>query len=222
MDKEKYVCKVCGKSFRSEYGLKNHMRTDHASRYYGVRVILPVLLIVVIIVFIGLSIGFPIFEQQTTTTTPTAQQTKTTISKPNLQQAPDFSLPVYDPSSSLERYVGLSDFSGKPVFLEFFQPNCGHCINMIPTIEELSRRYGDRVVFLVISTPAREQLKSVIEKYGLTQTILLDVNYEVFNKYGVEGTPTFIILDSSHRIVQKIAGESSMGVLAKAIEGAIS
>ncbi|MEM2069513.1 MAG: redoxin domain-containing protein [Nitrososphaerota archaeon] len=222
MDKEKYVCKVCGKAFRSEYGLKNHMRVDHAGRYYGVRVILPVLLLVVIITLIILTIRLPALEQQTTTTTVTTQQSKITISKPNLQRASDFSLPVYDPSSSLERYIGLSDFSGKPVFLEFFQPNCGHCINMIPTIEELSRRYGDRMVFLVISTPLKEQLKSVIEKYGLTQTILLDVNYEVFDKYGVEGTPTFIILDSSHNIVQKIVGESSIEILAKAIEGTIS
>jgi len=222
MDKEKYVCKVCGKSFRSEYGLKNHMRVDHAGRYNVVRVILPVLLLVVIITLIILTIRLPALEQQTTTTTVTTQQSKITISKPNLQRASDFSLPVYDPSSSLERYIGLSDFSGKPVFLEFFQPNCGHCINMIPTIEELSRRYGDRMVFLVISTPLKEQLKSVIEKYGLTQTILLDVNYEVFDKYGVEGTPTFIILDSSHNIVQKIVGESSIEILAKAIEGTIS
>lgn len=222
MDKEKYVCKVCGKSFRSKYGLRNHMKTDHSSRYYGVRVSIPVLVLVIIIVYIGLTLWFPALEQQTTITIPTIQQTKATISKSTLQQAPDFYLPIYDPSSSLERYISLSNFSGKPIFLEFFQPNCGHCINMIPTIEELSKRYGDKMVFLVISTPLKEQLKNVVEKYGLTQIILLDVNYEVFNKYGVEGTPTFIILDSSHNIVQKIVGGSSIDVLAKVIEGTIS
>lgn len=222
MDKERHVCKICGKSFRSEYGLKNHMKTDHSGRYYGVRIGIPVLVLVAVIVFIGLTFVIPALEQQTTTTTPTTQQTKTSTPESTLQQAPDFSLPVYDLSSSVERYVSLSDFSGKPVFLEFFQPNCGHCINMIPTIEELSKRYGDKIVFLVISTPLKDQLKNIVERYGLTQTILLDVNYEVFNKYGVEGTPTFIILDSSHKIVQEIAGERSIDVLAKAIEGAIS
>ena len=222
MNREKYVCKVCGKSFRSGSGLRIHMKTEHAGRYYGFRVGIPVLALIMIIVFIGLTIGFPLGGQQTHTTTLTTQQT--TLSTPkqtSVKKAPEFSLPVYDILSSTERYISLSDFSGKPVLLEFFSPNCGHCIKMIPTIEELSKRYGGEMVFLVISTPMREQLKNVIEKYGLTQTILIDDKYEVFNKYDVEGTPTFIILDSSHNIVKVIIGERPIEEFTTAIERAI-
>ncbi len=89
---------------------------------------------------------------------------------------------------------------------------------MIPTIEELSHRYNDKIVFLVISTPPRDQLSKVIEKYNLRQTILVDDNLEVFRKFNVEGTPTFIILDSSHNIAKKIVGENSLETLSKAIE----
>jgi thiol-disulfide isomerase/thioredoxin len=176
-----------------------------------------------IIAFIGLTIGFPLGGQQNLTTTLTTQKTTLFTSKQtSLKKAPEFSLPVYDLLSSTERYISLSDFSGKPVFLEFFSPACGHCIKMIPMIEELSKRYGGEMVFLVISTPTREQLKNVIEKYGLTQTILIDDKYEVFNKYEVEGTPTFIILDSSHNIVEVIVGERTMEAFKTVIERIIS
>jgi len=222
MNREKYVCKVCGKSFRSGSGLRIHMKTEHAVRYYGFRVGMPVLVLIMIIAFTGLTISFPLGGQQTLTATLTAQQaTLSTSEQTSLRKAPEFSLPVYDLLSSTERYISLSDFSGKPVFLEFFSPNCGHCIKMIPMIEELSKRYGGEMVFLVISTPMREQLKNVIEKYGLTHTILIDDKYEVFNKYDVEGTPTFIILDSSHNIVEVIIGERPIEAFTTAIERAI-
>jgi len=220
MSKEKYVCKVCGRSFRSGSGLRTHMKTEHAGRYYGVRVGIPVLALIMIIAFIGLTIGFPLSGQQTFT--PTQQTTLSTPRQTNLKKAPEFSLPVYDPSSTTARYLSLSDFAGRPVFLEFFSPVCGYCIKMIPTIEELSKRYGGEMVFLVISTPMRDQLKDVIEKYGLTKTILVDDNYEVFKKYNVEGTPTFIILDSSHNIVEVIVGERPINVFTAAIERAVS
>lgn len=223
MNKEKYICRVCGRSFRSGSGLRTHMKTEHASRYYGVRVGIPVLAFIMIIAFIGLTIGFPLSGQQTLTTILTTQQnTLSTPRQTSLKKAPEFSLPVYDPLSSTERYVSLSDFAGRPVFLEFFSPVCGHCIKMIPTIEELGKRYGGEMVFLVISTPMRDQLKDVIEKYGLTKTILVDDKYEVFNKYNVEGTPTFIILDSSHNIVEVIVGEKPINVFTTAIERIIS
>lgn len=216
MEKEKYTCKVCGKKFRSDYGLKTHMKTEHAGRYYSFRVGLPVMIIIIVSVLIGLTIGFPTGGQATTTTTST-YQTESTSAKTS-KQTIDFTLPVFDLSSSTPRYLSLSDFAGKPVFLEFFSPTCGHCINMIPTIEELSHRYNDKIVFLVISTPPRDQLSKVIEKYNLRQTILVDDNLEVFRKFNVEGTPTFIILDSSHNIAKKIVGENSLETLSKAIE----
>lgn len=219
MEKEKYTCKVCGKKFRSEYGLKTHMKTEHAGRYYSLRVGLPVMIVIIVSVLIGLTIGFPIGGQAATTATSTYHTTSTIVK--TSEQTIDFTLPIFDLSSSTQRYLSLSDFAGKPVFLEFFSPNCGHCINMIPTIEELSRKYSDKIVFLVISAPSRDQLGKVIEKYNLRQTILVDDNLEVFRKFNVEGTPTFIILDSSHNIAGRIVGETSLETLSKAIEETI-
>ncbi len=219
MEKEKYTCKVCGKKFRSEYGLKTHMKTEHAGRYYSLRVGLPDMILIIVSVLIGLTIGFPTLGQATTIVTPTYQTVSTTTE--TSKQIIDFTLPVFDLSSSTTRYLSLSDFAGKPVFLEFFSPTCGHYINMIPTIEELSSRYSDKIVFSVISAPLRDQLEKVIEKYNLRQTILVDDNLEVFKKFNVEGTPTFIILDSSHNIARKIVGETSFETLSKAIVVAI-
>lgn len=210
MNKEKHVCKICGKAFRSEYGLKTHVKTEHAGRYYSFRIGIPATMLIIAIVLIGLTIGFPSGRQTTTITE------KTTT------QAIDFTLPVYDLSSSTMRYLSLSDFNGKPVFLEFFSPTCGHCINMIPTIEELTNKYGDKVVFLIISAPPREQLAQVVDRYNLKQIVLIDDDLEVFKRFNVEGTPTFITLDSSHNVARKIVGETSMEALAEAIEVATS
>ncbi|MEN2975333.1 MAG: redoxin family protein [Candidatus Caldarchaeales archaeon] len=214
VEQEKHRCKVCGKTFRSESGLRTHMRVDHAGRYYSIRIGIPLILVIIGIIFFSI-FASPLTENmQSSLTTPSKSSTDTTGT---LKKAPEFTLTAYSPPDLGK--VSLSDFEGKPVFLEFFSPTCYYCLRMIPTIEKLSERYVDKMVFIIISVPDRDNLDKVVEEYGLRQKILLDYsNLTVFRDYGVTGTPTFFILDRDHNIVKRLEGARSEDILISAIE----
>lgn len=208
-NKEDFKCKFCGKSFRSGEGLKTHLRSEHPGRYYSLKIIL--ILAIIIIITSSIFIILPLSGgnvQTTTVTTPIATSGTTTYKK-----APEFTLPIYNS----DRSVSLSDLSGKPVFLEFFSPTCPHCINMMPIIEELSKKYGDRMVFILISTPQEDKLIELLEEHDVKATVLIDKDLNVFNAYGVRGVPAFFLLDRSHNIMYMFEGGRSKTVLENAV-----
>ncbi|MCS7126465.1 MAG: redoxin domain-containing protein [Aigarchaeota archaeon] len=214
VDQEKYRCRVCGKGFRSEAGLRTHMKTDHPSRYYSIRIGIPLILIILIIVFFSVFVGLPSTSQQTS---PTTTSSPSTILTETLKKAPDFTLTVYNPKT-LNR-VSLSDFKGKPVLLEFFSPTCYHCIRMLPTVEKIYEKYKDRMTFIIISVPDVKELEKVVEEYEPSPIILLDDSrFTVFRNYNVTGTPTFFILDDAHNLIYRFEGAMSEDVLTSAIE----
>ena len=61
-------------------------------------------------------------------------------------KAPDFV--VYDKDGNK---VGLSDYLGKPVVLNFWASWCGPCASEMPDFEEAYKERGDKIQFLMIN-----------------------------------------------------------------------
>jgi thiol-disulfide isomerase/thioredoxin len=87
---------------------------------------------------------------------------------------------------------------------------------MMPKVEQLYEKYGDEVAFIMVSY-GEEGVSEVKERYNLILVILIDLDGEVFDKYGVWGVPTFFVLDREHRIVWSEAGEMDVGELESAL-----
>ncbi len=218
MSKE-YKCRFCGKSFRSMYGLKTHLKTEHPSRYYLPRIILPVILLVIIFAGLSLSMGLRLETVQTATPSTIIERPTTwiyTTPTASVKTAPEFMLPEYGSG----RRLGIGNFSGKPIFLEFFSPYCPHCLKMMPIVEKLYEKYSDKIVFIMVSYGG-EGVGEVVEKYGLKPIVLIDEDGGVFEKYKVEGVPTFYILDKNHRILWSMAGETASEELESVIRKVI-
>ncbi len=214
-----YKCRFCSKSFRSMYGLKTHLKTEHPFRYYLPRIILPAILSIIIVAGLSLSMGLRLETPQTTTQSTIIQTSTTSIHttlEAGFKTAPEFILPEYGSG----RRLGIGNFSGKPIFLEFFSPYCPHCLKMMPIVEKLYEKYNDRIVFIMVSY-GEKGVGEVIEKYGLKPIVLIDEDGGVFEKYKVEGVPTFYILDKNHRIYSSIAGETVIEELESVIREVI-
>ena len=221
----KHRCKICGKSFKTSRALSQHMKSKHPFRYYTPRIGIPA---GVILGIIALFLVFPIQSPQpvtTTATTPTytSATTHTTSSKTsNLPKAPDFTLTVIDELGVKNERVKLSDFEGEPVFLEFISPTCPHCEKMTPTVKKLYEKYGNKVVFLSVMVSYNEKTdelcSKLISEHRVSWIHLVDRDLKVFKAYGVEGTPTYVIIDSEHRIVKKLVGEQSERTLDNALK----
>ena len=99
------------------------------------------------------------------------------------------------PSTALPRA------DGQPTLVWFSAVWCPVCERMAPFVHETASQYTDRLVF--------------IEKS-------IDEDRDSSNRYGVRGTPTFIMLDAAGREVSRFHGQADAASFAFAIEQALT
>jgi thiol-disulfide isomerase/thioredoxin len=108
------------------------------------------------------------------------------------EQAPNFTLQMPDGQSA-----SLSDFLGRPVFVNFWASWCPPCRAEMPDIEEVAKEYrADGLVVLAVNMQEdREAVVRYAETLGLTFPLLLDRNGSVSTRYNVTGLPTSYFVD---------------------------
>jgi len=106
--------------------------------------------------------------------------------------------------------VGLSDFKGKVVVIDFWTTWCSWCKETTQELEKLHDNYKDRdVVFLGISmdsgSNADKKVRNFAQKHDLTYLMLID-DGSASKSYQVNKLPTTYILDRDHIIKQIYPG----------------
>jgi peroxiredoxin len=101
--------------------------------------------------------------------------------------------------------VNLSDFKGKPVFLDFWATWCGPCVEEAPALGELYKQYGEDVQMLGISLDYRPAAPTeFISRFGLVYPHLITQGWEdpVVQSYGVHrtGIPFNVLIDQDGRV----------------------
>jgi len=156
----------------------------------------------------------------TTTSTSTAATTSTNAELG--KAAPDFSLPDVDGKT-----VALSQFKGKVVVLEWFNPGCpfvkrNHTLG--PLKDMAARESAKGTVWLSINSAAPgkqgygpEATKAAMAKYGMKNEMLLDASGKVGHAYGATHTPHMYVIDAKGDLVYRGAidnapdGETDLG-----------
>jgi len=114
------------------------------------------------------------------------------------EKAPVFSL--YDTDGNK---VTLSDFKGdRVVLIDFFASRCPHCIKGITVMNQLNKEYKNKA-FKVIGIDIKESQKkvsSLIKKYNISYTMVLDKDGRVANAYNVRGIPFLVLIDKEGTI----------------------
>ena len=103
--------------------------------------------------------------------------------------APDFT--VYDAEGEA---VNLSDFSGKPVVINFWATWCGYCVREMPAFEKIAAEYADDVVFMMINVTdgqqeTKEDALAFIEEKGYTFPVYYDTDLSATMAYGAYSLP---------------------------------
>lgn len=103
--------------------------------------------------------------------------------------APDFT--VYDAEGNV---VNLSDFSGKPVVINFWATWCGYCVREMPAFEKIAAEYSDEVVFMMINVTdgqqeTKEEALAFIEEKGYTFPVYYDTDLSATMAYGAYSLP---------------------------------
>jgi peroxiredoxin len=117
--------------------------------------------------------------------------------------------------------VKLSDYKGKIVVLEWFQPTCPYCIagyneggNCRATADKLQK---DGVVYLLVnsSEPRNENAKleanvEFFKSRKISETVLLDPEGTVGRAYGARSTPHCMVIDAKGTLAYRGAIDNAM------------
>jgi thiol-disulfide isomerase/thioredoxin len=120
--------------------------------------------------------------------------------------APDFEFSAFD-----GQRMKLSDFRGRPVFVNFWATWCQPCRKELPAMDELLRDYTDEGLAIIAVNngerfePARKFME---DDMGVNLTALAyDPGQDIVRRYAVLGMPTSVFIDANGIITQVVRGE---------------
>ena len=140
-------------------------------------------------------------------------------------RAPDFQISAFKNTNyTFKQDVGLSDFSGLPVVINFYYPSCPPCRVEMPDLEYISTEYKEKLQVIGVQQlgiDSVEDGQSFVDQFGLTFLLGPDYDNLIMKKYEIVGFPTTIILDKEHRIFKVWVGYISKEQLIQIIEKVI-
>ncbi len=123
------------------------------------------------------------------------------------------------PWLNVPKPLTLKKLHGKVVILDFWTYGCINCIHVIPDLQRLEKKYGNKLVVVGVHSPKFENeknlgtLRKVIMRYGITHPIVQDEDHKLWNAYGVIGWPTQIVIDPQGNVVGSVVGEGHYNTL---------
>jgi len=101
----------------------------------------------------------------------------------------------------------LSEFNGKmPVYMKFWATWCQPCRAEMPHLEEIHKKYGDKIKVLSINidiSDSYEAVQNSIKEFGLTMPIAIDTNGELTQAFKMIGTPYHLLFDKNMNLIHR-------------------
>ncbi len=98
--------------------------------------------------------------------------------------------------------VDLVDRRGQSTLVLFWNPSCGFCQKMLPDIKtwEVDRPFGAPELLVVSTGSVADN-----EALGFRSTVVLDQAFSVGPTFGVQGTPSGVLVDPDGRVASAVA-----------------
>lgn len=122
---------------------------------------------------------------------------------------------LYDADGNLHR---LAEFIGKYILLDFWSAGCGPCVQAIPELQEIARKYAGRVAVVSISQDPKPVWKEFIAEkqlVGNQWNELVDGDTRLGMRYGVKEIPHFVLIAPDVRIQDVWQGYGKGSLLEK-------
>lgn len=112
------------------------------------------------------------------------------------------------------RPLTAEDFKGRPILLDFWTYGCINCMQVIPDLDYLEKKFPQLLVIGVHSAKyagegLNARIKQAAERFAIHHPVMNDNDYKVWNHFGVRAWPTFVLLDGNGREVSRYSGEGN-------------
>ncbi len=139
---------------------------------------------------------------------PSADNVRKMIANPKRARenyAPDFHFTTLQGETR-----SLDQLAGKTVVLDFWATWCPPCRASVPDLKELEKKYSrDQLALISISADEDEkQWRDFVAKQHMEWPQVWDQKGDIGNAFGVQGFPTYIVINEEGIITQKIVGEN--------------
>jgi DNA-binding beta-propeller fold protein YncE len=107
----------------------------------------------------------------------------------------------------------LGDFTGKLLVLDFWTYCCIKCLQTLPALRALERKYPEEIAVVGVHTAkfdeerARENIRQAIMRYGVIHPVVNDADKRVWDAYAVHSWPTLIFVDPGGKVIGRYEGE---------------
>lgn len=133
-------------------------------------------------------------------------------------KADDFT--VYDKNKN---EVNLSDYTGKPLIVNFWASWCPPCKREMPYFQKALTKYRKKATFLMINETdgGRETMdtaQAFLKDNGYKMNVLFDLDGDAANTYNIMYLPRTLFIDKNGNIVEDHVGELTETELTNAIE----
>ncbi len=136
---------------------------------------------------------------------------------------PRVPFPKGDPWLGVARPLGLGALGGRIVLLDFFTPGCINCVQMLPVLARLETAHPRAFTVVGIDSPkftdsgTLPALKVFLAAHDVREPVMLDRGLRLWNAYGVDAWPTFLLLGPREHPRAAWVGETSYASLAAAV-----
>jgi cytochrome c biogenesis protein CcmG, thiol:disulfide interchange protein DsbE len=111
------------------------------------------------------------------------------------------------------KQASLSQFSGRPVLINFWATYCVPCRIEMPLIERVAEQHPKLVVLLVDERDSTAAARTLVADLQVRSTVLLDVDGKVGDTYLVSGLPTTVFVRADRSIEGRYIGQTNEQVL---------
>lgn len=115
--------------------------------------------------------------------------------------APDFNLKTLSGEN-----VGLSDYEGKIVLLNFWATWCGFCVKEMPDLDKFDKEHDDIVVLAIDVREEEGKVRDYIEGGGYDFEVALDLDGKVSEDYLISSYPTSYFIDTDGILIGRVVG----------------
>ena len=106
--------------------------------------------------------------------------------------------------------LSLADYRGRVVVVNVWGAWCGGCITEAPDLARFVTRHPGVAVLGVDSEDSKAAARAFYRRFGLHHPSIFDPQGALAHRLGLQGLPTTLFLDRSHRVVATVVGAGTL------------